>query len=308
MSSVECIIPAAGGVLVIDKPAGITSHDVVDRLRRVLGTKRIGHAGTLDPMATGVLALCIDSATRVMETLSASTKEYVAGVRFGLTTDTLDTTGLTTGEADASGLTAEQVEARLPAFRGLVLQVPPMVSARHHQGRRLYDLAREGVEVEREARPITISRLELTSFEPGPVPEAVLEIECSAGTYIRTLASDLGAAVGVGAAMSALRRTRSGSFTLADALPLEAVERTEALANAARARLHAAMGSHTQVMVILDDALAFLHGQAVGECSADEGAILSVWHGEALLGLGKAVGGRVQPWKVLASIGQGEAA
>lgn len=307
MSNAEPIIYTSGGVLVIDKPAGITSHDVVDRLRRVLGTKRIGHAGTLDPMATGVLALCVDSATRVMETLSASTKEYVAGVRFGLTTDTLDTTGQTTGETDASSLTAEQVEAQLPAFRGAILQVPPMVSARHHQGRRLYDLAREGIEVEREARPVTISRLELTAFTPGSTPEAVLEIECSAGTYIRTLAADLGAAVGVGAAMSALRRTRSGSFALADALPLDAVERSEATANAAKARLYAAMAVHAPVRMSLEEALAFLHGQATSSCDADEGAIISVWYGDALLGLGKAKGGRAQPWKVLASIGQGEA-
>ncbi len=209
------------GVVVVNKPPGITSHDVVHRLRRLYGTRRIGHTGTLDPLATGVLVACLGQATRVVEYLSAARKEYVAGVVFGLTTDTEDITGHTISETDTEALTEEAVREALTHFRGEILQKPPMVSAVHHEGKRLYELARQGIEVERTARPVHIYRLEMKTFVPGPRARATLCIECSTGTYIRTLAADLGAALDVGGTMESLLRTRTGAFTLEEAHTLE---------------------------------------------------------------------------------------
>jgi len=213
------------GIVVLDKPAGMTSHDVVDRARRLFRTKRVGHTGTLDPDATGVLVLCLGQATRLAEYLSASRKHYVTTVVFGVETATQDASGAVIAERDAGFLTAERVAALLPRFRGTILQVPPMVSARHHQGKRLYELAREGVTVEREARPVEIYALEMTGFTPGTHPTATLEVTCSTGTYIRTLAADLGSALEVGGMMQTLRRTRVGderhAFALQDAHSLE---------------------------------------------------------------------------------------
>lgn len=217
------------GVLVVDKPAGMTSHDVVDRARRLFRTKRVGHTGTLDPDAIGVLVICLGQATRLAEYLSASKKHYVAEVTFGIETSTLDASGVVLQETDASSVTAEAVLALLPAFRGTILQTPPMVSARHHEGKRLYELARDGVVVEREAREVTISQLELTAFQSGDHPVATLGITCSTGTYIRVLADDLGRASGVGAMMQSLLRTWVGNdeasaFRLQDAHTLDELQ------------------------------------------------------------------------------------
>jgi tRNA pseudouridine55 synthase len=202
----------------------MTSHDVVARARRLLRQKRIGHAGTLDPMATGVLVLCLGKATRLAELVSEGRKTYVTEVTFGRETNTLDASGATTATEKASHLTEAMVGALLDPFRGEVHQVPPMVSARHHEGQRLYTLARQGITVEREARPITIYRLELLAFTPGDEPRARLEVECSTGTYIRVLAQDLGIAAGCGAHMSVLRRTVVGSFRLDESVKLAEVE------------------------------------------------------------------------------------
>ena len=198
------------GILVVDKDAGMTSHDVVGVVRKLFRTKRVGHTGTLDPDATGVLVLCLGNATRVAEYLSASRKHYVAEVVFGIETDTQDASGVPLAEQDASHLDESGVCALLAAFRGTILQVPPMVSARHHEGQRLYDLARQGITVEREARPVQIDLLEMTAFEAGQHPVATLEITCSTGTYIRSLAADLGIAAGTGGMMRSLRRTWVG--------------------------------------------------------------------------------------------------
>ena len=222
------------GVVVVDKPAGMTSHDVVGIARKLFKTKRVGHTGTLDPDATGVLMLCIGQGTRLAEYLSASSKHYTASVTFGIETDTLDASGAVLAERDASALTEAEVVALLPRFRGTIEQTPPMMSARHHEGKRLYELAREGVTVEREARPVQIDELELTAFASGTQPIAMLEITCSTGTYIRTLAADLGTTAGTGAIMSFLRRTWVGkniesAFTLAESYTLDALrERAEA--------------------------------------------------------------------------------
>lgn len=216
-----------GGVLVLDKPSAMTSHDVVNRVRRLYGVRRVGHAGTLDPLATGVLVLCIGQATRILEYLSAGRKRYMAGVLFGLRTDSQDITGTEIDRAETSHLTRDELEACLPGFRGRILQTPPMHSAVHHQGKRLYELARQGIEVDRAAREIEIFDLSLLEFVPGPSARAVLDVTCSSGTYIRTLASDIGDTMGTGAVMDSLRRTEVGPFTLTDARELCELERTE---------------------------------------------------------------------------------
>ncbi len=204
------------GIIIIDKPQEWTSNDVVSRLRRVFNTRRIGHGGTLDPMATGVLPIFVGRATRGVEFFEHAEKVYEATLRFGLTTDTEDITGKTITECEVH-LTEEDLLAVLPQFRGDILQVPPMYSAIKVNGQKLYDLARKGREVERQARPITIHELELLEFAGS---EARLRVRCSKGTYIRTLCKDIGEALGCGGCMAALRRVEAGEYTLEGSIPL----------------------------------------------------------------------------------------
>lgn len=211
----------AFGLLNVNKPAGPTSHDIVARVRRGTGVRKIGHAGTLDPMATGVLVLCVGAATRLSEYVMASRKVYRARVHFGIETDTYDAEGTTVAERPADHLTRAAVEAALEPFRGEIAQVPPMYSAIQQGGRRLYELARAGQDVPREARAVTIDRLAIVAWEP---PYATLEVACSPGTYIRSLAHDLGAALGTGAHLAALVRVASGRFTVEDAASWDALE------------------------------------------------------------------------------------
>lgn len=212
------------GVLVVDKPAGMTSHDVVNRVRRLLGTRRVGHAGTLDPMATGVLVLLAGNATRLADRLAASKKMYEAEILLGTRTDTQDSTGHILSETSAEGVAEEAFTRILKRFEGDQTQIPPMVSAIHSNGKRLYELARLGVEVERKPRPVLIEEITLLSFTPGDRATARIRVHCSAGTYIRTLASDIGEALGCGACMSALRRISSGRFGISDARTLKQLE------------------------------------------------------------------------------------
>lgn len=205
------------GIIIIDKPQGWTSNDVVSRLRRVFNTRRIGHGGTLDPMATGVLPVFVGRATRGVEFFEHAEKTYETTLRFGITTDTEDTTGKVLTERPVS-LTKEDVLGILPQFRGEIMQIPPMYSALKVNGQKLYDLARKGREVERQPRPITIHELELLDFSGN---EARLRIRCSKGTYIRTLCKDIGEALGCGGCMAQLRRVRAGEYTLDGAIPLE---------------------------------------------------------------------------------------
>lgn len=207
------------GILVLDKPAGFTSFDVVAVVRGLAHEKKIGHTGTLDPMATGVLPLLLGSATRACALLPDTGKEYEAGFRFGIGTDTQDVTGRVLQE-DGRSVSASELEAALGRFRGEILQVPPMVSALSVGGKRLYDLARQGVEVEREPRPVTIGRLELLSYDEASRC-GVLRVCCSKGTYIRTLCADLGQALGTCGAMTSLRRTCASGFSLADSVTLQ---------------------------------------------------------------------------------------
>lgn len=208
------------GILLIDKPRDWTSHDVVGKLRGILRERRIGHSGTLDPMATGLLVVFIGRATRAVEFAEAHEKEYHAGLRLGMVTDTQDVTGTVLEQCDCS-VSREELEAVLPRFRGEIQQIPPMYSAIKVQGKKLYEIARKGGEVERKPRPVTISKLEVTGEEHG---DYLLDVVCSKGTYIRTLCHDIGGALGVGGTMSALRRVRAGQFSLENAYTLEQVQ------------------------------------------------------------------------------------
>lgn len=211
------------GVAIIDKPAGWTSHDVVAKSRGLLRNKKIGHSGTLDPDATGVLVLGVGRVTRLLRFLTALPKTYVGEVVLGTETSTLDASGDITATHDMAGITLRDVVAATAGLTGDILQIPPMVSAVKIDGRRLHDLAREGKEVEREPRPVTVHRFDVAGVAGEPAVFRI-EVDCSSGTYIRTLAADLGNALGGGAHLRSLRRTAIGSFTLDEARSLEAIE------------------------------------------------------------------------------------
>jgi tRNA pseudouridine55 synthase len=221
------------GILVIDKPAGWTSHDVVARMRRILGTRRIGHTGTLDPFATGVLVICINRATRLVRFLIGDEKEYQATMRLGYATDTGDLTGnMLSPIADARKITAGMIKEALSHFRGRIQQTPPMYSAKKVGGSKLYEMARRGMEIEREPVEIEIKELELREikeiFSPGSgglTKDCFIHVVCSSGTYIRTLAEDIGNRLGVGAHLVELHRTRAGSFDISRSLTLEQLAR-----------------------------------------------------------------------------------
>jgi len=204
------------GIVIIDKPAGWTSNDVVSKLRGVLRTKRIGHGGTLDPMATGVLPVFVGRATRGVEFFEHAEKTYETVLRLGITTDTEDITGTVLTQQE-SFITEEMLEDVLARFRGEILQVPPMYSALKINGQKLYDLARKGKEMARQPRPVTIHELTLLGMEADGIR---LRVRCSKGTYIRTLCKDIGEALGCGGCMAALRRVQAGEYSIAEAIPL----------------------------------------------------------------------------------------
>lgn len=205
------------GIVIIDKPAGWTSQDVTARLRRVFGTRRIGHGGTLDPMATGVLPVFVGRATRGVEFFEHAEKTYETELLLGVATDTEDTTGTVLFRREVS-VTQEQLDGTLERFRGEIMQIPPMYSALKVNGQKLCDLARKGRQVERQPRPVTIHELTLLSREGDTLR---LRVRCSKGTYIRTLCADIGEALGCGGCMQALRRTQAGEYTIAEAVPLQ---------------------------------------------------------------------------------------
>lgn len=208
------------GIIIIDKPAGWTSHDVIAKLRGILKEKRIGHGGTLDPMATGVLPVFIGRATRAVEFCESYDKEYIAGLRLGIVTDTQDTTGNILSQSEVQ-VSRQDVERAIQNFKGSQEQLPPMYSAVKIGGKKLYELARRGIEADRKPRPITINVLEVLEQNEN---DYILRIVCTKGTYIRTLCHDIGGFLGCGGTMSSLRRTRAGSFTLEEALSLSAVD------------------------------------------------------------------------------------
>ena len=223
------------GILIIDKPAGITSHDVVYKVRRALKTKRVGHTGTLDPFATGVMVILVGQATRLAQFLDKDVKEYEAVVRFGFETDTGDVTGVRSAEC---GVRSEEIPALLEradweeiftAFRGAIQQIPPMFSAKKIDGKKLYELARKGETVERKPVNITIHRLDVAADKEFRIPQSELRIRvaCSAGTYIRTLAEDIGRRIGTGAHLTELRRTAAGKFSISQAITLDQLAELE---------------------------------------------------------------------------------
>jgi tRNA pseudouridine55 synthase len=289
------------GVLVVDKTAGVTSFDAVALVRRRLGLSRVGHAGTLDPDATGVLPVLLGEATKLMAYLADQDKEYVAALRLGVTTDTGDTSGRVIAEAPVPELDRARVQEACRPFIGRIKQVPPMFSAVHHGGRRLYELAREGVEVVREPREVVIHHIEVQEVA---TPMVRLRVVCGKGTYLRTLAADLGAALGSGAAVERLVRTRVGPFALEAAVSW-AVLGTEPAA-ALWARVHPAEAALADWPALRLDARAlgrFEHGQSVDIAPARTTASTLVRVHAAdgrLVGVGEVLeGGRTRPVRML---------
>ena len=242
------------GLAVVDKPPGWTSHDVVARCRRIFGQRRVGHSGTLDPDATGVLLVGLGRVTRLLRYLTALGKSYEGELVLGTATSTLDSSGDVVGEWDMRSVSLDEVQAAAAAFVGDIDQVPPMVSAVKVGGRRLHELARKGEEVERAARRVRVHRLDVAA---GPGEAFALSVDCSSGTYIRSLAADIGTALGGGAHLRNLRRTAIGSFTLADAVALEELTPDRALTPAA------SMRDYPSTVVGPEGAVAVSHGRPI---------------------------------------------
>ncbi len=276
----------ATGVLVVDKPSGCTSHDVVDQVRRKLGTRKVGHAGTLDPDATGVLVLGIGKGTKLLQFVTGTDKKYVGSVVFGTTTDSLDSTGEVLETFEMSP-TIDQVVEASKQFVGAIEQIPPMVSAVKIAGKRLHELAREGIEVDRPPRPVTIHDLQIEATEDPLVFR--MSVHCSSGTYIRSLAADLGTALGGGAHLHGLRRTAVGRFT----------EEVAASVEEAELRPLAEMLSHLPTMQV-DEAVAaqVKNGRNLGESSGSGQLAIVDGEGE-LLAVYESRDGQFRPVKVL---------
>ncbi|GAA3355857.1 MULTISPECIES: tRNA pseudouridine(55) synthase TruB [Saccharopolyspora] len=258
------------GLLVVDKPSGMTSHDVVSRVRRIMGTRKVGHAGTLDPMATGVLVLGLERATKLLGHLALDTKAYLATIRLGAATSTDDAEGEVRSRTDPSGVTEQAVRDGIAELTGDIQQVPSSVSAVKVNGKRAYELAREGKDVELAARPVTVSRFDLLALrEPAeatgePDEDRFVEldvlVECSSGTYVRALARDLGARLGVGGHLGELRRTRVGPFGLATARTLEQLEAEPGLSMDLDRAIATAFARHDTDAVTVR---ALMHGQTI---------------------------------------------
>lgn len=286
------------GVIPIDKPEGPTSHDVVARTRRALGTRRVGHTGTLDPFASGLLLVCVGNATRLAEYLTALRKRYVATLRLGVATDTDDHTGEPISESEAwRELPDAEIRAALAQQVGERLQLPPRYSAKKVAGERMYAAARRGEEVERAAVPVTIHSIRVLRVD---LPEVEFEVDCGSGTYIRAIARDAGEALGVGAHLTRLRRTRVGDFSVEDALPLDALGEAAAV-DAAILSPARAVGHLASVEVDEAGVRAIGYGQGVpAPPDAPTGVPVALLSGpDRLVAIGERVGGRIQPRKVL---------
>jgi tRNA pseudouridine55 synthase len=293
------------GILIIDKPEGITSHDVVARARRILKTKRIGHTGTLDPFATGVMVVLVGKATRLAQFLDKDVKEYIATVRFGFETDTGDRTG-EPKKSEISNfkfqISKEKIETVLKDFRGEILQTPPMYSAKKVEGKKLYELARKGIEIERKPVRVTIYELELV--EPQKFRDAAgtvqdegqktrdfsLRVVCSAGTYIRTLAEDIGKKLEMGAHLAELRRTRAGKFDLSKAVTLEELEEIVAANKLAEVliSMNEAVTNLAEIKLSAADAGRIKNGVKLKKDLVEikDGEFLRLTEGENLLAIG----------------------
>ena len=279
----------AAGIVVVDKPAGTTSHRVVGRLRRILGTRKVGHAGTLDPMATGVLVCGVNRATRLLGHLMLGTKAYTATIRLGSTTVTDDAEGEVTARVSAADVTDEAVVALLPTFTGDIEQVPTQVSAIKINGVRSYTRARAGEQVELSARPVTVHRFDLTGWRrDGDQLDLDVEVECSSGTYIRALARDLGSALGCGGHLTALRRTSVGPYGIERAEPLTDETTEVAMIDIA----DVARENFPVLQVDPEHAAAVRHGRGLSaaELAAAGSEPVAVCHGEQFLALYRADG------------------
>ena len=271
------------GILLLDKPAGLTSNAALSRVKRILGIKKAGHTGALDPMATGLLPLCFGQATKVSQFLLESDKQYLADIRLGQTTTSGDADGDVLDEREVPALTREQIEAVLEPFRGSIEQIPPMVSALKHKGKRLHELARAGIEVERKPRSVTIHKLDLLDFDEQRL---TVRVACSKGTYIRSLAMDIGETIGCGAHLSALRRERSGPFSLEKAISLDAL--SDLSMDDARALLIApdlALSDLPSIELAPEQTTALRHGQPVRMKEA-QAELVRIYSGEEFIGIG----------------------
>lgn len=280
------------GFAVVDKDVEWTSHDVVAKARGVLGTRKVGHSGTLDPGATGVLILGVGRATKLLRFITALPKTYVAEVRLGVETDSLDADGEVTATYDMANITIDDVRAAAAGYVGPIEQIPPMVSAIKIDGKRLHQLAREGKTVDRKPRSVTVHRLEVSELPGAPahasggITAFSMEVECSAGTYIRTLGADIGTDLGGGASLQALRRTAIGTFGVDQANPVEAVTVIPPLA---------ALGDYDQVIVDNETAKVVLYGRPLAdELVSGDGPWLVVHDGE-LIALHERIEGRIKP-------------
>lgn len=286
------------GILPVEKGPGVTSFQVVAHLRRVLRAPRIGHGGTLDPTATGVLPILVGEATKLTPYLVDLDKEYVATVRLGVTTESQDLSGAVLETRPVPPLDAATIEAALAPFVGVIRQVPPMFSALRRGGKRLYELARQGVEVEREPREVTVHSIRLVSVS---LPDFVVHVRCGKGTYVRTLAADVGAALGCGAALAGLVRTRVGPYRLETAVSWDEV-RLARSGEALWARLlppDSALVALAPVRLDGDAARAFAHGQAVAAGAPATGWLRVYGPDDVLLGVGQGLGDRVKPERLL---------
>lgn len=282
------------GILPVDKPLGCTSHDAVARVRRATGQRAVGHAGTLDPLATGVLLLVLGQATRLSSHLMEGTKVYCAEVVLGATTATDDGEAPLLERADVGSIDRATLERALDSFVGEIAQLPPAYAAVRHEGKKLYTLARQGVEVERAPRRVTVHGITLLGWRP---PRLRLRVECGSGTYIRSLARDIGHHLGVGGYLHALRRVRSGSFTLRDCCPLDELQ----------SRAEVARGLHSSdravwdwPAVVLDtaDATAVRHGRPVSVGGLADGRVRLYGVSGVFLALAESVAGTVKPYRV----------
>jgi tRNA pseudouridine55 synthase len=287
-------------VLPVDKPEGPTSHDVVGRARKALGVRRIGHTGTLDPFASGLLLLCVGKATRLAEYFSGLAKSYDAEARLGVRTDTLDRDGTVVGESTAwETLTQQDIVRALSALSGDLLQIPPQYSAKKVGGQRAYRMAREGQEVALDPVAVTVHAIELTDLTP---PLVRFRVSCSSGTYVRALARDLGDALGVGAHLTGLRRTAIGAWSVAEAVPVDALGDAGRVARSAVPPLQALR--HMCTLEVDEEAarrLAVGQSVAVPEDAVTPGIPVAVAHAGVLWAVGEVEGGQLHPRKVFAA-------
>lgn len=286
------------GFLIINKPRGLTSHTVVNRVRRIVGQKRIGHTGTLDPLATGVLPLALGQATRLSEYLLGGDKRYRATLKLGETTASYDSE-MPVLETRPVAVTEVQFQAALAPFRGDIQQVPPAYSAIQLGGQRAYDLARKGQPVELPPRPVTIYTLNLHDWQP---PFAVVDVHCSSGTYIRSMAHDIGQTLGCGAHLTALQRTQAGPYALADSYTLEDIETAFAsgIGDTLLLSMASALEDWPMVMLSDADALELIYGRSLPLTTPAEGLARACLENGSLVAVVHAQGGRWRPVKVLA--------